>query len=302
MKITAITGTGTFLFTDIEGSTALWEHDPDAMQKALSRHDAIMRQGIAEHGGHVFKTAGDAFYAVFAEPGRGLNAALALQRALSEEPWSAATPIRVRMALHAGEAAQRDGDYYGPPLNVVARLLSVCRGAQTLLSAATNVAADPPLAAGARVESHGHFRLKGVETPVEVCELGVQGRSAFAPPADSDHSYRVVRVGELWQPLRAIRHNLPAEFDAFVGRTRELHALAQHLDTGARITTVLGPAGTGKTRFVCRYGRAWLGDWPGGVAFCDLSEARSLDGILSAVAVALDVPLSGADAVFSSAT
>ena len=200
------------------------------------------------------------------------------------------------MALHAGEAQRRAGDYFGPPLNVAARLLSVCRGGQTLLSVAAGEALDGRSMAGARIEHHGHYRMKGVETPVEVCELGMPGRSAFVPPADTDHVYRVVRVGELWRPVRAIRHNLPAERDTFVGRALEMHALAQRLEMGARFTTVLGPAGTGKTRFVRRYASAWLGDWPGGVSFCDLSEARSLEGIMGAVAVALDVPLSDADA------
>ena len=97
-------------------------------------------------------------------------------------------------------------------------------------------------------------------------------------------------------PLREIRHNLPGERDAFVGRAAELRALAQRLDAGARLLTVLGPGGTGKTRFVRRYGLTWLGDWPGGVYFCDLSDARSLDGIHSAVAIALGVPLGRDDA------
>jgi predicted ATPase/class 3 adenylate cyclase/Tfp pilus assembly protein PilF len=289
------TGTVTFLFTDIEGSTALWELYTDAMQVALARHDAILREGIEEHGGQVFRTAGDAFYASFVQPQSAVAAALALQQALHDEPWPAATPIRVRMALHAGEAQWRDGEYFGPPLNVVARLLSVTRGGQTLLSAAVNAAIRDAPPAGAHVEIHGHYRLKGVETPVEVCELGIRGHSAFAPPNDTDHVYRVVRAGDLWQPVRAIRHNLPAERDAFVGRTHDLHALAQRLDAGVRLLTVLGPGGSGKTRFMRRYGKAWLGDWPGGIYFCDLSDARSLDGIMGAVAVALDVPLSSAD-------
>ena len=100
-----------------------------------------------------------------------------------------------------------------------------------------------------------------------------------------------MRAGDLWRPVREVRHNLPAERDAFVGRAAELRALAQRLDAGARLLTVLGPGGTGKTRLVRRYGWTWLGDWPGGVWFCDLSEARSLDGIYFAVALALDVPL-----------
>ena len=138
-------GAVTFLFTDIEGSTALWEQSPDVMQVALSRHDAILREGIEKHGGQVFKTAGDAFYAAFAQASQGLAAALSLQRALLAEAWPPTTPIRVRMALHSGEAQWRHGDYFGPPLNVVARLLSVSRGGQTLLTAAAGaVLGDMP--------------------------------------------------------------------------------------------------------------------------------------------------------------
>ncbi len=207
-----------FLFTDIEDSTRLWQSAPEVMQSALARHDAIMRDGIAAYGGEVFKTAGDAFYAAFPDPARGLVAALALQQALGDEPWPAATPIRVRMALHVGEAQARDGDWFGPPLNVVARMLTVARGAQTLVSAAAKSCLDGSRAgaastlggagAGAAVlESHGYFRMKGVDEPVEVFELGLRGKSAFLPPRDTDPVYRVVRDGDLWQPARAIRRS-----------------------------------------------------------------------------------------------
>jgi predicted ATPase/class 3 adenylate cyclase/Tfp pilus assembly protein PilF len=287
----------TFLLTDIEGSTTLWERSPDAMRGALARHDAILREGIEAHGGQVFKAAGDAFFATFVESKDAVAAALALQRALAAERWPDEAPIKVRMALHAGEATRRGGDWFGPPLNVAARLLSVCRGAQTLLSATIDAPLDGAVAAEARIESHGDYRMKGVEAPVEVRELGFRGRAAFMPPVDTDAVYRVVRVGELWQPVRTIRHNLPAEVDRFVGRSLELSAFARQLEAGVRLTTVLGAGGTGKTRFVRRYASAWLGDWPGGVCFCDLSDARTLDGLLGAVAVALDIPLSNADSV-----
>jgi predicted ATPase len=243
----------------------------------------------------VFKTAGDAFCAAFDVPQRALDAALALQATLHAEAWPRETPIRVRMALHTGVAQWRDGDYFGPPLNVVARLLSVARGGQTLLSSAVRDLVDGTRPQLAEIESHGFYRLKGVEEPVEVFELGLRGRAPFAPPPDTDRVYRVVRTGELWQPVRAIRHNLPAERDAFVGRAAELQAIARRLDAGARFVTVLGSGGTGKTRLVRRYGLMWLGDWPGGVYFVDLSETRSLDGIFFAVASALDVPLGKGD-------
>src|SRR5688572_19878510 len=110
-------GTVTFLFTDIEGSTTRWEHQPEAMQVALARHDSLLRSAIREHGGHVVKTMGDAFHAAFARAPDALAAAVHAQRRLEAEPWGEISPLRVRMALHTGAAEERDGDYYGPSLN-----------------------------------------------------------------------------------------------------------------------------------------------------------------------------------------
>src|SRR5918912_4076493 len=110
--------TVTFLFTDIEGSTRRWEHHPEAMKAAVERHDAILRQAIEANGGYVFRTEGDGFRAAFSTASRALQAAVDAQLALYAEPWSAEIgPLRVRMALHTGEAEVRDGDYVGPALN-----------------------------------------------------------------------------------------------------------------------------------------------------------------------------------------
>src|SRR5829696_4189902 len=109
-------GTVTFLFTDIEGSTTRWEHQPEEMRDALARHDALIRAAIVEYGGHVVKTMGDAFHAVFARAPDAISAAVDAQRRLQAEPWGEIGPIRVRMAVHTGVAEERDGDYYGPPL------------------------------------------------------------------------------------------------------------------------------------------------------------------------------------------
>src|SRR6185437_5411995 len=132
------TGTVTFLFTDIEGSTRLWDSQPAAMQAAVARHDEVMRRCIAAGDGHVFKTVGDAFCTAFPTAPKALAAALAAQQALHAEPWPDALPIRVRMALHTGAADERSGDYFGNPLNQVARLLAVAHGGQTLLSGITH--------------------------------------------------------------------------------------------------------------------------------------------------------------------
>ncbi len=112
----------TFLFTDVEGSTRLWERYPEAMSEALVRHDEILRTAIEAYDGHVFKTVGDAFYAAFPTAPQALSAALDAQRALDHARWEETGPLRVRMALHTGTAEERAGDYFGPSLNRVARL------------------------------------------------------------------------------------------------------------------------------------------------------------------------------------
>ena len=174
---------------------------------------------------------------------------------------------------------------------LAARVMSLARGGQTLLTQAAREALGDALAATAAIERHGHYRLKGIAEPVEIFELGVRDRSAFAPPDDTEKAVQMVRGEEGWRPVREVRHNLPRERDTFVGRSADLAAIAARFDAGARLLTVLGPGGTGKTRLARRYGWTWRGDWPGGVYFCDLSEARTLEGVFFVVALALDVPL-----------
>jgi predicted ATPase/class 3 adenylate cyclase/Tfp pilus assembly protein PilF len=285
-------GSLTFLLTDVEGSTALWERHPETMHSALARHDAILGDAIARCGGRVYKTAGDGLCAAFEHPGDALSAALSAQQALALEAWPTAEALRVRIAIATGEAQWRSGEHFGPAINLAARLLALCRGGQTLVSGGTAAAAREPEQASIR--HHGSYRLKGIEEPVEVAELATDV-AACVPPADGDKAYRVVRIGDLWRPLRDVRNNLGPERDAFIGREADLRRLAACVDGGTRLVTVLGAGGMGKTRLVRRYAAAWLGEWPGGVYFCDLSEARSLEGIHFAVALALGVPLGRGD-------
>ncbi len=166
------TGTVTFLFTDIEGSTRLWESQQAAMQAALSRHDALVRQCVTGHRGHVFKTGGDAFCAAFHTAPDAIAAALEAQRALHVERWPDPIRIRVRMALHTGAVEYRDGDYFGTPLNRVARLLAVGHGGQTLLSESTHdLCRDqlPPLAAAKSLGEHGLKDLARREAVFQLC-------------------------------------------------------------------------------------------------------------------------------------
>ena len=160
-------GTVTLLFTDIEGSTRLWEAHAEAMRAALARHDTLLRHSIQAHRGHVFKTGGDAFCAAFPTASDAFAAALEAQRALHREPWPEAAKLRVRMALHSGAVEVRDGDYFGAPLNRVARLLATGHGGQTLLSEATHdLCRDhfPPLASVKALGSHGLKDLGRPET------------------------------------------------------------------------------------------------------------------------------------------
>jgi class 3 adenylate cyclase len=132
-----LSGTVTFLFTDIEGSTRLWEAHPVGMQGALARHDDIVRAAVESHRGQVVKGAGDGGLAVFSAARDALQAAVAAQTAMAAEPWSATGPLHVRMGIHTGEAEYRDGDYFGPVLNRAARLMAIGHGGQILCTRAT---------------------------------------------------------------------------------------------------------------------------------------------------------------------
>ncbi|MBK7742262.1 MAG: tetratricopeptide repeat protein [Betaproteobacteria bacterium] len=175
-------GTVTLLFTDIEGSTRLWEQQGPAMGAALARHDELLRRSIGAHGGHVFKTVGDAFCAAFHTAADGLAAALDAQRALHVERWAESVQLRVRMALHIGAVEMRDGDYFGAPLNRVARLLSAGHGGQTLLTESMrDLCRDhlPPLASVKALGEHGLRDLARCETVFQLCHPDLP--QAFPP-------------------------------------------------------------------------------------------------------------------------
>jgi class 3 adenylate cyclase/predicted ATPase/Tfp pilus assembly protein PilF len=286
------TGTVTFLFTDIEGSTTLWEQHPDAMQAALARHDQVLRQAIESSDGCIIKSTGDGVYAVFGAATDALAACLAAQRCLQQAQDGGAStapegtevrmplPLRVRMGLHSGAAELRDGDYFGAVLNRAARIMSAAHGGQVLLSSVTADLVRGHLPEDVTLREMGEHRLKGLLNPERLLQIVASDLRADFP-----------RLASL------TGHNLPAERDAFVGRRESLAELARRLEGGARLISVLGLGGTGKTRLVTRFGWDSLGEFPGGVWFCDLSEARSLDGVLHAVAQGLDVPLGKDDPV-----
>ena len=176
-------GTLTLLMTDIEGSTRLWEDHPEAMSEALRRHDDLMLTAIERSGGYVFKTVGDAFCAAFPTATDALQAAEAAQRTLIAEPWPEGATVRVRMAFHTGECEERDGDYFGPAVNRVARLTAVAHGGQVVLSQATAEVVRDHLPPGVSLRDMGTHRLKDLSRPEVVFQLDIDGLSAEIPTA-----------------------------------------------------------------------------------------------------------------------
>ncbi|HTU82790.1 MAG TPA: adenylate/guanylate cyclase domain-containing protein, partial [Candidatus Acidoferrales bacterium] len=180
-------GEVTFLFTDIEGSTRLWERAPDAMRKGLARHDDILQDAVDRNAGAVFKTAGDSFFAVFERPQDALRAATEAQRALANESWPRGVrELRVRIGLHTGPAVLRRGDYFGPTVNRVARLAAAAHGGQILLSSTTASLVGNALD-GAQLRDLGSHRLKDLGEPERIFAVVVPGLdSDVRPPASLD--------------------------------------------------------------------------------------------------------------------
>ena len=293
----------TLLFTDIVDSTSTTQRLGDERAAALwSEHDRRARGLLRQHRGREIGRT-DGLLMLFE------SAADAALYALNYHAETAAIGLAARAGMHVGPVVLREtsDDHValgakrteadGLALPFASRLMALARGGQTLLTAAAKAALDPAgLGTAVEIRSHGHYRLKGIDEPVAVFEIGRTAHCSFVPPSDNDKSYRVVRRGELWQPVRDILHFLPAEPDSFVGRTADLATIARHFSEGARLLTLLGPGGTGKTRLAIRYGHGALGEWPGGIWFCDLSDASSLDGIHYATASALGVRLGSGDA------
>ncbi|MBC8136075.1 MAG: tetratricopeptide repeat protein [Fibrella sp.] len=263
-------GTITFLFTDIEGSTKLWELFPAEMPVALARHDALMRAAIAQQDGYIFKTMGDSFCGAFATASQAALAALAAQQAVHEESWNLPAPVWVRMALHTGTAEVRDNDYFGQPLNRLARLLSIGHGGQILLSLAAQELARDALPPEVTLRELGTHRLKDLARPETVYQLCHPALTTDFPPLRS-----------LDNP--ALPNNLPEQVTSFIGRekeTREVRSLLQKV----RLLTLVGSGGCGKTRLSLQVAADLLEEYPDGVWFVEL--AALTDPLLIPQAVA----------------
>src|SRR4051794_11873345 len=176
-------GTVTFLLTDVEGSTALWEQAPDAMRTALARHDALFELAVREQRGvHIRpRGEGDSRFAVFAGAPEALAAALQIQQAFATEPWTTPRPIRVRIGIHTGQAQLRDNDYYGSAVNRCARLRGIGHGGQVLLSEATAALVRDDLPVATDLLDLGEHRLKDLSRAEHVHQLVAPGLAADFP-------------------------------------------------------------------------------------------------------------------------
>lgn len=253
-------GTLTFLFTDIVGSTQLWEQHPHQMPGAMARHDALIESAVKQHAGLVVRPRGegDSRFAVFPRATDALRAAVAIQRLFFAEPWTV-TPPRVRIALHSGEADLRDGDYYGSAVNRCARLRSAAHGGQILVSQTTYYLVRDVLPVGMQLRDLGEHTLKDFDRPEHIYQPVLAGLPADFPPLNT------------FIPLYK---NLPLALTSFVGRQREIEEL-DHLLWQSRLLTVAGPGGAGKTRLAIQVAQNVQASFPDGVWFIDLAPLSS---------------------------
>jgi predicted ATPase/class 3 adenylate cyclase len=262
----------TFLFTDLEASTRTWEHDPAGMERWLAAHDRILTDVIGTHRGRVFKHTGDGMCAVFAAPADAAAAARAVQLALAGAGDSVG-PLRARVALHAGEARERDGDFYGPTLNRCARLLEIAHGGQVVLSA-TAVALLGGAGQGFTLVDLGQHRLRDLQQPERVWQLAGDGLRRDFPPLRS---------------LDVFTHNLPLQRSSFVGRETELRALGELLAT-QRLVTITGVGGCGKTRLALEVAARAVERFADGVCFVDLAPQTDPALVTATIVAALRMP------------
>jgi predicted ATPase/class 3 adenylate cyclase len=262
------TGTVTFLFTDIEGSTERWERYREAMRSAVHLHADIIRKAIETHDGHVFKTVGDAFCASFYDVAGAITAALEAQRQLANEDWSKVDGLKVRMAIHTGHTDERDSDYFGPAVNRVARLLGIGHGGQVLVSGASADLSQGELPPQAALRDLGEHRLKDLTHPEQVYQLVAPGLQGDFPPLRS---------------LEGLPNNLPLQITSFVGREVEVLAVEETL-AKHRLVTLVGAGGVGKTRLALQVGADLLDRYEDGVWLVELAPLSDNDLIPSAVA------------------
>jgi predicted ATPase/class 3 adenylate cyclase len=275
------TGTVTFLFTDVEGSTRLAESLGDAFGPLLERHHALLRDAIAAGGGVEVSTEGDAFFAVFTSAPRAVAAVAEAQRALAAEPWTRGADVRVRMGLHTGEAVIGADNYVGLAVHRAARVASSAHGGQILVSGAAGALAAAGLPPDVELRDLGRFRLRDLTEPEQLYQVVAPGLADDFPPP---------------RTLDATPNNLPTQLTTFLGREKELRDILASLPE-TRLLTLSGPGGTGKTRLSLEVAGRVMDRYPGGVYFVDLSSVTEPDLVPSAIAQAIGLADPGGRAV-----
>lgn len=275
------TGTVTFLFTDIEGSTRLWEREPEAARQALAVHDQLIERAVEDSGGLVVRPRGegDSRFAVFSGAAEAVLAAGEIQQFLAGQEWPTSDPIKVRIGLHSGEADLRLGDYYGSAVNRCARLRGIGHGGQILLSLATVELMGERLPAGGTLRDLGLHRLRDLTRPEHVFQLVMAGLPERFPPLKS---------------LEAFAHNLPAQATPLIGRDGEVAAIIELLSRQeVRLLTLSGPGGIGKSRLSLQVGSEMVDRFSDGVFFVALADATSTELVVSKIARELEIRESG---------
>jgi predicted ATPase/class 3 adenylate cyclase len=280
-------GTVTFLFTDVEGSTRRWEQDSVAMRTAIERHLAILDEAIHANNGLRFKTIGDAIQAAFPTALDGVLAAVAAQRALVAEDWGALGPIPVRMALHTGAATPQDGDYFAPALNRLARLLAAGAGGQILLTEATRQLVRDLSRAG---------------IPLQIVDLGEHGLRDLR---EAEHVFQLTAPGlpSDFPPLKTLdrqTHNLPPQLTPFIGREALVAEIRGRLEQpDVRLLTLTGPGGAGKTRLALQVAAELVEAYADGVWFVPLAPVAAATLVAATIAGALGIRETSTDSIES---
>jgi predicted ATPase/class 3 adenylate cyclase/DNA-binding CsgD family transcriptional regulator len=267
------------MLTDLQGSTQAWETLPNAMRSAMARHDAMLADTVGDHDGALVEARreGDSVLAVFRTAGAAAASALDIQKNFAGESWPEGLELKMRVALHTGEAQLRDGHYFGPALNRCARLLATCHPGQILVTKATKSILADEVPPGAILQDLGLRSLKEDSRAQQVFQLNVLAKSIEFPPIPS---------------LPHQQTNLPHYLTTFVGRSAELAQLRSVLSQ-SRMVTLIGAGGSGKTRLAAELGQACLGAWPGGVWWVDLASVEDPRQVPGAMAVALRLPGQG---------
>ena len=261
-------GTVTFLLTDLEGSTRMWEQDPKAMKAAMERHDALLEKVVVAHRGYVFARMGDGMAAAFATARDAVAAAAIFQRALADEPWSTPLPLRARVGLHTDEAVVvNENNYASQPVNRCSRLMAAAHGGQVVLSGATEALVRSQLPDRAHLVDLGEHRLRDLGRPTEVFQLAIDGLGQEFPPLRS---------------LDSFPGNLPAQVSSFIGREADVARVARAL-TESRVVTITGVGGVGKTRLAIQVAAELLPRYREGAWLVELAPVTEPPGVAEAI-------------------